>query len=81
VRKNNRNISWWSLDLAERRKKVHRLFNLAKKSQNWNDFKRTLMNYKKAPRENHGGHTVRRLRRLQNVPDSTGFSQRTGRVQ
>jgi len=23
VRKNNRNISWWNQDLAERRKKVH----------------------------------------------------------
>jgi hypothetical protein len=34
------------------------------------------------PRENHGGDTVRRSKRLQNVPDSTGFfSQRVGRVQ
>ena len=33
------------------------------------------------PRENHGEDTVRRLRRLQNVPDSKGFIQRIGRVQ
>ena len=42
VRKNNRNTSWWNQDLADRRKKVHRLLNLAKKSGNWTDYKRTL---------------------------------------
>jgi len=42
VRRNNRNISWWNQDLAERRRKVHRLFNAAKKSGNWTDYKRTL---------------------------------------
>jgi hypothetical protein len=35
VRKNNRNTSWWNQDLVERRKKVGRLFNLAKNSGNW----------------------------------------------
>jgi len=38
VRKNHRNISWWNQDLAERRKKVRRLFNVAKKSGNWIDY-------------------------------------------
>jgi len=84
VRKNNRNISWWNQDLTERRKKVHRLFSLAKKSGNWTDYKRTLTDYNKAlrqaKRESRRRH-VRRLRRLQNMPDSTGFFQRTGRVQ
>jgi hypothetical protein len=28
VRRNNRNMSWWNQDLAERRRKVCRLFNL-----------------------------------------------------
>jgi len=37
MRKNNRNRSWWNQDLAERRNKVHRLFNVAKKSGNWTD--------------------------------------------
>jgi len=32
VRKNNRNTSWWNQDLAERRKKVCRLFNFSEKS-------------------------------------------------
>jgi len=32
IRKNNRNISWWNQDLAERWKKVCRLLNVAKKS-------------------------------------------------
>jgi hypothetical protein len=41
LRKNNRNIPWWTQDLVERRK-VRRLFNTAKKSGNWTDYKRTL---------------------------------------
>jgi hypothetical protein len=31
TRRYNRNVSWWNQDLAERRKKVHSLFNVAKK--------------------------------------------------
>jgi hypothetical protein len=45
VRGNNRNTSWWNQDLAERRKKVHRLFNDVKKSGNLTDCKRTLKDY------------------------------------
>jgi hypothetical protein len=39
LRKHYRNIPWWSQDLAERRRKVRRLFNAAKKSGNWTDYK------------------------------------------
>jgi hypothetical protein len=38
VRQNNRNTSWWNQDLAERRSKVRRLFNVAKESGNWTDY-------------------------------------------
>ena len=48
VRRNNRTISWWNQELAERRRKVRRLFNVAKNSGNWNDYKRTLTDYNKA---------------------------------
>jgi hypothetical protein len=41
-------MSWWNQDLAERRRKVRRLFNAAKKSGNWTDYKRTLTDYNKA---------------------------------
>jgi hypothetical protein len=41
VRRNYRNIPWWSQDIAERRREVRRLFNAAKKSGNWTDYKRT----------------------------------------
>jgi hypothetical protein len=34
MRKNYRNIPWWTQDLTERRRKVRRLFNAAKKSGN-----------------------------------------------
>jgi hypothetical protein len=50
VRRNNRNMSWWNQDLAERRK-VRRQFNAAKKSGNWTDYKRTLKGYNKALRQ------------------------------
>jgi hypothetical protein len=49
MRKNYRNTTWWSQDLAERRRKVRRLFNPARKSGNWTDYKRTLTEYNKAP--------------------------------
>jgi hypothetical protein len=84
VRQNDRSTSWWNQDLAERRRKVCRLFNVAKKSGNWTDYKITLTDYNKALRqakENPGEDTVRRLRRLQNVADSRGFFKRMGRVQ
>jgi hypothetical protein len=42
VRKNNRIIPWWTQDLAERRRRVRRLFSAAKKSGNLTDYKRTL---------------------------------------
>jgi hypothetical protein len=34
MRKNDRNIPWWTQDLAEGRRKVRRLFNAANKSGN-----------------------------------------------
>jgi hypothetical protein len=51
VRRNNRNMSWWNQELVERRRKVGRLFNAAKKSGNWTDYKRTLTDYNKALRQ------------------------------
>jgi hypothetical protein len=40
VRRNNRNVSWWNQDLAERRRKVRRLFNAAKTPGNWTEYKK-----------------------------------------
>jgi len=51
VRKNNRNTSWWNQDLAERRKKVRRLFYVAKKSGNWTDHERAIADYNRALRQ------------------------------
>jgi len=50
MRKNNRNI-WLNQDLVERRKKVHRLLNVAKKSGKWTAYKRTLIEYNKPLRQ------------------------------
>ena len=51
VRKNNRNVSWWNQDLAKKRRKVLKLFNIAKKSGNRTDYKRNLTDYNKALRQ------------------------------
>jgi hypothetical protein len=42
VRMNNKNTSWWNKGLAEKKRKVRKLFNVAKKSGEWTDYKRTL---------------------------------------
>ena len=39
VRRNNRNTSWWNQGLAEKRRIVRKLFNGAKKSRDWTDYK------------------------------------------
>ena len=51
MRRNNRNISWWNQDLAEKNNKVRKLFNAAKKSGNWTNYKRNLTDYNKALRQ------------------------------
>ena len=51
VRRNDRNTSWWNQDLTVKRRKVRRLFIVAKKSGNWTDYKRTLTDYNKAFRQ------------------------------
>jgi hypothetical protein len=51
VRRNNRNMSWWNQGLADKRRKVQKLFNAAKKSGDWTDYKRMLTEYNKALRQ------------------------------
>jgi hypothetical protein len=48
---NTRKFPGWNRDLAERRNRVSKLFNAAKKSGNWTDYKRSLMDYNKALRQ------------------------------
>jgi hypothetical protein len=48
MRRNNRNVPWWNHDLVEKRRNVRSLFNAAKKSGNWTDYKRSLMDHNKA---------------------------------
>jgi hypothetical protein len=51
VRRNIKNTPWFNPDLAEKRRKVRRIFNVTKKSGNWTDYKRTLTKYNKAFRQ------------------------------
>jgi hypothetical protein len=48
VRKNNMHTSCWNQGLAKKRRKVRKLFNLAKKSADWTDYKSILIDYNKA---------------------------------
>jgi hypothetical protein len=75
ARQYSRNISWWNKDLADRRRKVRRLFNAAKKSGNWTDYKSSLTEYNNTLRQAKR-ESWRRLKRLLNVPDSRRFSRR-----
>jgi hypothetical protein len=69
VRRNNRNISWWTQDLEERRRKVCRLFNAAKKSGNWTDYKRNLTDYNKALREAKRESRRRHCEEIEKTPE------------
>jgi hypothetical protein len=69
VRKNNRKTSWWNEDLAERRKKVHRLFSLAKKSGNWTDYKRSLTEFNKALRQAKRESWRRHCEEIEKAPE------------
>jgi hypothetical protein len=50
LRQKSRNISWWNKDLAARRREVRILFNAAKKSRDWTEYKRDLTDSNKALR-------------------------------
>jgi hypothetical protein len=82
ARRYSRNISWWNQDLGEKRRKVRRLYNAAKKSGYWTNYRIPLTECNKAlrPRESPGIGTVR-LKTLLNVADFRRFSRRMGRVQ
>jgi invasion protein IalB len=69
VRGNTRNTSWWSADLADKRRKVRRLFNVAKQSRNWTDYKRTLTEYNKALRQAKRESWMRNCEEIEKVPE------------
>jgi hypothetical protein len=69
VRENNRNTSWWNQDLAVKRRKVRRLFNVAKKSGKWADYKKTLTVYNKALRQAKRELWRRHCEEIDKVPD------------
>jgi hypothetical protein len=69
VRRNNRNTSWLNQDLAERRRKVRRLFSTAKKSANWTDYERTLTDYNKALRQAKRESWRRHCEEIEKAPE------------
>jgi len=69
VRRNNRNTSWWNQDLTVKRRKVRRLFNVAKKSGNWTDYRRTLTDYNKALRQAKRESWRRHCEEIEKAPE------------
>jgi hypothetical protein len=68
ARRNNRNTSWWNQGLAERTK-IGRLFNAAKKSGNWTDYKRTLTDYNRALRQTKRESWRRHYEEIEKAPE------------
>jgi hypothetical protein len=69
VRKNNRNTPWWNQGLAEKRRTVRKLFNGAKKSGDWTDYKRTLTEYNKALRQAKRESWRRHCEEIEKAPE------------
>jgi len=69
VRRNDRNTSWWNQDLTVKRRKVRRLFIVAKKSGNWTDYKRTLTDYNKALRQAKRESWRRHCEEIEKAPE------------
>jgi hypothetical protein len=69
LRRNTRNTSWWNQELAVKRKKVRRLFNVAKKSGNWTDCKRNLTDYNKALRQAKRESWRRHCEEIEKAPE------------
>jgi nicotinic acid mononucleotide adenylyltransferase len=65
---NNKKISWWNRDLAEKRRKVRRLFIAAKKSGNWTDYKRTLTDYNRVHRQAKAKSWRRHCEEIEKAP-------------
>ena len=69
VRRNNTNTSWWNQDLAVKRREVRKLFNVAKKSGNWTDYKRNLTDYNKALRQAKRESWRRQCEEIEKTPE------------
>jgi hypothetical protein len=61
--------SWWNQGLAEKRRKVRKQFNVAKKSGEWTDYKRTLTEYNKALRQAKRESWRRHCEEIENAPE------------
>ena len=69
MRRNNRNTSWWNQGLAMKRRNVRKLFNEAKKSGDWTDYKKTITDYNKALRQVKRESWRRHCEEIEMVPE------------
>ena len=69
MRKNNRNISWWNQELADKMSKVRKPFKVAKKTGNWTDYKRNLTDYNKALRQAKTESWRRHCEEIEKTPE------------
>ena len=62
-------MSWWNQGLAVKSRKVRKLFNAAKKSGDWTDYKRTVTDYNKALRQAKRESGRRHCEEIEKAPE------------
>lgn len=70
VKRDNRNTSWWNHELQKSRKEVRRLFNRAKVSGEWDQYRDALTNYNKQIRRAKRESWERFCEGIEDVPGS-----------
>jgi hypothetical protein len=61
-------------ELAENRRKNRNYYNVANKSENWTDYKRTLTNYIKSLKQAKGESRSRHCEEIEKAPESASLS-------
>ena len=69
----SRLVPWWNHELSRLRAKTRRLFNLAKRTGNWADYKLALTSYNKAIRKAKRSSWKEYCWGIENIPDSARF--------
>ncbi|KAJ8913784.1 hypothetical protein NQ315_002690 [Exocentrus adspersus] len=71
TKQDNRGASWWNKKLDKKRKEVRRLFNRAKNSGNWDQYRSALTDYNKEIRRAKRESWRRFCESIKDVPRST----------
>ena len=68
IRSTNREVPWWNQSLQKLRKKTRKLFNRAKRTQQWDEYKQSLTAYNKEIRRSKRTHWRHTCENIENTP-------------